>query len=224
MYRAQLIVRTAASHILVAWRELMTDRFPELARLAADCPRWQHAGRRRCGMDGPPPCTFAVCKNALDCARPCRKNCWPRRRYLLAYGPAGAWPARPAKTQLQGRRALMDGDHRQACRQMLLARIRPLCDADWDTLAQHRGTGHAMEAERLDAPKSFQPLTMWAAKRGDCVGNGKLDPLTGMRYDHEPRRARAAQPICSPNFSTIFWGGGFFSGRPTILCFHKLSG
>jgi len=174
--RAQLIVRDGSLHIWSRGEELMTDRFPELARLAADLPDGTVLDGELVAWDGAAPLPFAVLQKRITRKTVPKKLLAEAPVILLAYDLLEHAGRDLRQTQLQARRALMDGII-DSCPPNGSLRASPLiATPDWDTLAQHRAQARAMKAEGLMLKRLSSPYHV-GRKRGDWW-KWKLDPLT----------------------------------------------
>ncbi|TMM55070.1 ATP-dependent DNA ligase [Sulfitobacter sabulilitoris] len=176
--RGQLILRGGAHFVWSRGEELMTDRFPELARAVDFLPDGTVLDGEllvwRAGDDDPQ--SF----NALQ-KRIGRKTV-PKK--LLADAPVVLhaydlleWRGEDMRaTPFSDRRALLE----HACADLppdAPLRLSPQLDfADWDALAQHRADARDVQAEGVMLKRAASPY-LSGRKKGDWW-KWKLDPLT----------------------------------------------
>ncbi len=176
--RGQLILRDGAYFVWSRGEELMTDRFPELARALDFLPDGTVLdGELLVWPQGQPvPSSF----NALQ-ARIGRKNV-PKKLLteapvvLHAYDLLEWRGADLRQTPFADRRAVLEG----ACADLppeAPIRLSPQLDfATWDDLAEKRGTARDVQAEGVMLKRSQSPY-LAGRKKGDWW-KWKLDPLT----------------------------------------------
>ena len=174
--RAQVIARGGALHIWSRGEELMTDRFPELARLALDLPDGTVLDGELVAWDGTAPLPFAALQKRITRKTVPKKLLAEAPVILLAYDLLEADGADLRATPLSHRRALLDamlagmpGD----------APVQPspvIMAEDWDRLSAIRAEARERKAEGLMIKRLSSPYHV-GRKRGDWW-KWKLDPLT----------------------------------------------
>lgn len=174
--RAQVIVRGGALHVWSRGEELMTDRFPELARLAADLPDGTVLDGELVAWDGAAPLPFAALQKRITRKVVPKKLLAEAPVILLAYDLLEAGGADLRATPLSERRALLDRIL-AAVPQDAPVQASPLILArDWEDLGAARGKARQMKAEGLMIKRLSSPYHV-GRKRGDWW-KWKLDPLT----------------------------------------------
>ncbi len=174
--RAQVIARGGALFVWSRGEELMTDRFPELARLAQDLPEGTVLDGELVAWDGDAPLPFAALQKRITRKTVPKKLLAEAPVILLAYDLLEHEGRDLRNAPLQERRALMEGIV-AAC-----PPASPLCPSpliaapDWDTLARHRAEARPMKAEGLMIKRLDSPYHV-GRKRGDWW-KWKLAPLT----------------------------------------------
>ena len=174
--RAQVIARGGALHVWSRGEELMTDRFPELARLAADLPDGTVLDGELVGWDGAAPLPFAALQKRITRKTVPKKLLVETPVILLAYDLLEAGGTDLRDTPLRQRRAAMD---RMLAGLPADAPLRPsplIAAPDWDSLRAQRSTARQMKAEGLMIKRLSSPYHV-GRKRGDWW-KWKLDPLT----------------------------------------------
>ncbi|GGG65821.1 ATP-dependent DNA ligase [Salipiger pallidus] len=174
--RGQLILRGGAHHVWSRGEELMTDRFPELARALDFLPEGLVFDGEIVAWDGTQPLPFNTLQPRIGRKTVPKKLLRDAPVVLLAYDLLEADGTDLRDTPLKKRRARLD--------QLLEglppdAPVRPspvIGFDDWEALAQVRATAREERAEglmlkRLDAPY------LAGRKKGDWW-KWKLDPLT----------------------------------------------
>ncbi len=174
--RAQVIQRGGTVFVWSRGEELMTDRFPELARLVADLPEGTVLDGELVAWDGAAPPPFAALQKRITRKTVPKKLLAEAPVILLAYDLLEHAGRDLRGEPLHLRRALMDGIV-SACPPDSPVRASPLIAApDWDSLARHRAEARPMKAEGLMIKRLDSPYHI-GRKRGDWW-KWKLDPLT----------------------------------------------
>ncbi|MDX5401660.1 MAG: ATP-dependent DNA ligase [Rhodobacterales bacterium] len=174
--RAQVIVRGGALHIWSRGEELMTDRFPELARLADDLPDGTVLDGELVAWDGSAPLPFAALQKRITRKSVPRKLLTEAPVILLAYDLLESGGADLRQTPLSARRARLDAMLAQV---PVDAPLRPspvIAAQDWDGLRAERQQAREKKAEGLMI-KRLDSAYHVGRKRGDWW-KWKLDPLT----------------------------------------------
>jgi DNA ligase-1 len=174
--RAQVIARGGAVHIWSRGEELMTDRFPELARLGVDLPDGTVLDGELVAWDGTAPLPFAVLQKRITRKTVPKKLLAEAPVILLAYDLLENAGNDLRAAPLQQRRAMLDSLV-ATCPQDSPLRPSPLIPAaDWDSLRHNRSQARDMKAEGLMIKRLSSPYHV-GRKRGDWW-KWKLDPLT----------------------------------------------
>jgi DNA ligase 1 len=174
--RAQVIARGGFLHVWSRGEELMTDRFPELARLAGDLPGGTVLDGELVAWDGTAPLPFAALQKRITRKTVPKKLLAETPVILLAYDLLEAAGEDLRASPLQDRRAAMD---RILSGLPTDAPLRPsplIAAPDWDSLAATRAQARQMKAEGLMIKRRASPYHV-GRKRGDWW-KWKLDPLT----------------------------------------------
>lgn len=174
--RAQVIARGGALHVWSRGEELMTDRFPELARLVADLPDGTVLDGELVAWDGTAPLPFAALQKRITRKTVPKKLLAEAPVILLAYDLLEAEGADLRTTPLSARRAMLDRIL-TALPQDAPVQASPVIAAqDWDRLASIRAEARQKKAEGLMIKRLSSPYHL-GRKRGDWW-KWKLDPLT----------------------------------------------
>jgi DNA ligase 1 len=174
--RAQVIARGGALHIWSRGEELMTDRFPELARLAGDLPDGTVLDGELVAWDGAAPLPFAALQKRITRKTVPKKLLAEAPVILLAYDLLEAGGADLRTAPLSDRRARLD-TLLDALPQGAPVQASPVIMAeDWDRLSAIRAEAREKKAEGLMIKRRASPYHV-GRKRGDWW-KWKLDPLT----------------------------------------------
>ncbi|MEC3859943.1 ATP-dependent DNA ligase [Mesobacterium sp. TK19101] len=174
--RGQLILRGGAHHVWSRGEELMTDRFPDLARAVDFLPDGTVLDGEIVAWDGTAPLPFATLQKRIGRKTVPKKLLAEARVILLAYDllEDGGQDLRAAP--LSDRRARLEALLKDVP-QDAPVRPSPLIEADdWDALARVRATARDHRAEGLMLKRKDSPYHA-GRKRGDWW-KWKLDPLT----------------------------------------------
>lgn len=174
--RAQVIVRGGALYLWSRGEELMTDRFPELARLAGDMPDGTVLDGELVAWDGTTPLPFAALQKRITRKTVPKKLLTEAPVILLAYDLLEQAGQDLRAQPLQDRRRALDA-LLAACPAAAPLRPSPLIAAtDWAALARHRAAAREKKAEGLMIKRLSSPYHV-GRKRGDWW-KWKLAPLT----------------------------------------------
>ncbi len=174
--RAQVIARGGKLFVWSRGEELITDRFPELARLAADLPDGTVLDGELVAWDGSAPMPFAVLQKRITRKTVPKKLLAEAPVILLAYDVLEHEGRDLRADPLATRRARLDSLLQTLPPDSPL-RPSPLIAApDWETLAHHRADAREMKAEGLMIKRLSSPYHV-GRKRGDWW-KWKLAPLT----------------------------------------------
>ncbi len=174
--RAQVIARGGALYLWSRGEELMTDRFPELARLAGDVPDGTVLDGELVAWDGAAPLPFAALQKRITRKTVPKKLVTEAPVILLAYDLLEQAGQDLRAQPLQDRRRALDA-LLAACPAAAPLRPSPLIAAtDWASLARLRAQARGKKAEGLMIKRLSSPYHI-GRKRGDWW-KWKLAPLT----------------------------------------------
>ncbi len=174
--RGQVILRGGQVHVWSRGEDLMTDRFPELARLADWLPQGTVMDGEILAYAGGAPLSFTTLQSRIGRKTVPKKLLVEAPVILMAYDlleDAGqdirSLPHRDRRTRLAALLATLPPD--------APARLSPQIDgSDWDTLAATRATSRDIGAEGLMLKRQDSPY-LSGRKKGDWW-KWKVDPLT----------------------------------------------
>ncbi|SMX43748.1 ATP-dependent DNA ligase [Maliponia aquimaris] len=174
--RGQLILRGGDHHVWSRGEELMTDRFPELARAADFLPPGTVLDGEIVAWEGTQPMPFASLQPRIGRKTVPKKLLREAPVILLAYDLLEAGSTDLRDRPLEDRRARLD--------ELLkgLPADAPVCPSplvpfdDWATLARIRQAARDMRAEGLMLKRRTSPY-LSGRKKGDWW-KWKLDPMT----------------------------------------------
>lgn len=174
--RAQVIARGGGLHIWSRGEELMTDRFPELARLAGDLPDGTVLDGELVAWDGAAPLPFAALQKRITRKSVPKALLAEAPVILLAYDLLEAGGKDLRALPLALRRAALEGI---VTTLPAAAPLRPsavIRAEDWEGLGAQRLAAREKKAEGLMIKRLASPYHV-GRKRGDWW-KWKLDPLT----------------------------------------------
>ncbi|MGR3505229.1 MAG: ATP-dependent DNA ligase [Paracoccaceae bacterium] len=174
--RAQVIARGGAVHIWSRGEELMTDRFPELARLAADLPDGTVLDGELVAWDGASPLPFAILQKRITRKTVPKKLLAEAPVILLAYDLLESAGRDLRAAPLHQRRAMLDSLLAAGPQDSPLRPSPLIQSANWDSLRHSRSQARDMKAEGVMIKRLSSPYHV-GRKRGDWW-KWKLDPLT----------------------------------------------
>jgi len=174
--RGQVIVRGEAIFVWSRGEELMTDRFPEFARLRESLPDGTVIDGEILAHDGADPLPFAALQKRITRKSVPKKLLREAPVVLMAYDLLEEDRADLREVPFAERRARLDALADRADAGPVL-RPSPLIPfASWDDLAAERSTARARRAEGLMLKRRSGPYHA-GRKKGDWW-KWKLDPLT----------------------------------------------
>jgi DNA ligase-1 len=174
--RGQIILRNGAHHVWSRGEELMTDRFPEFARLTDFLPDGIVLDGEIVAWDGTQPFPFNTLQARIGRKTVPKKLLKDAPVILLAYDLLEHEGQDLRDLPLQERRARMDAVLQALPEDAPVKAAPPLPFDSWETLAQTRATARDNRAEGLMLKRKDSPY-LAGRKKGDWW-KWKLDPLT----------------------------------------------
>lgn len=174
--RGQIIRRNGTHHVWSRGEELMTDRFPEFARLTDFLPDGIVLDGEIVAWDGTQPFPFNTLQARIGRKTVPKKLLKDAPVILLAYDLLEHEGQDLRDLPLQDRRSRMDTLLRHLPEDAPIKAAPPLAFNSWDTLAQTRAIARKHRAEGLMFKRKDSPY-LSGRKKGDWW-KWKLDPLT----------------------------------------------
>ena len=174
--RGQLILRGGAHHVWSRGEELMTDRFPELARARDFLPDGMVLDGEIVAWDGAQPKPFNTLQARIGRKTVPKKLLAEAPVILLAYDLLEADGADLRDLPLRERRARLDALVSDLPEDAPVRASPPLPFETWNELAAIRATARDARAEGLMLKRKDSPY-LSGRKKGDWW-KWKLDPLT----------------------------------------------
>ncbi|WP_416882282.1 ATP-dependent DNA ligase [Marivita sp.] len=174
--RGQIILRNGAHHVWSRGEELMTDRFPEFARLTDFLPSGIVLDGEIVAWDGTQPFPFNTLQARIGRKSVPKKLLEDAPVILLAYDLLEHEGQDLRDLPLQERRARMDTVLNDLPDEAPIQAAPPLPFDTWDALTQTRATARDHRAEGLMLKRKDSPYQS-GRKKGDWW-KWKLDPLT----------------------------------------------
>lgn len=174
--RGQIIRRNGTHHVWSRGEELMTDRFPEFARLTDFLPDGIVLDGEIVAWDGTQPFPFNTLQARIGRKTVPKKLLKDAPVILLAYDLLEHEGQDLRDLPLQDRRSRMDTLLRHLPEDAPIKAAPPLAFDSWDTLAQTRANAREHRAEGLMLKRKDSPY-LSGRKKGDWW-KWKLDPLT----------------------------------------------
>ncbi|MGR3272191.1 ATP-dependent DNA ligase [Thalassococcus profundi] len=174
--RGQLILRMGEHHVWSRGEELMTDRFPELARARDFLPDGTVLDGEIVAWDGTQPLPFNTLQKRIGRKTVPKKLLTEAPVILLAYDLLEADGKDLRDTPLRDRRAALKKLIDPLPADAPLRVSEAIDFADWEALAQTRATARDRRAEGLMLKRLDSPY-LAGRKKGDWW-KWKLDPLT----------------------------------------------
>ncbi|MFP7571554.1 ATP-dependent DNA ligase [Marivita sp. S2033] len=174
--RGQLIVRRGAHHVWSRGEELMTDRFPEFARLRDFLPDGTVLDGEIVAWDGAQPHSFNTLQARIGRKTVPKKLLAEAPVVLIAYDLLEADGQDLRALPLENRRARMEALLDDVPPDAPIRAAPPLAFDTWDALADIRASARDHRAEGLMLKRRDSPY-LAGRKKGDWW-KWKLDPLT----------------------------------------------